>query len=387
MLEILAYSLTGVLLGVFTGLIPGIHPNTVIFSSIPFYLTSEIEFILYAALISGLSISHTFHDFIPAFYLQAPEGGTALSMSVGSEMASNGRGFEAFNSTLIGGITSLFVFILMLPVLYFFLKNVYAAVEPFMAPFLAFFLFFLIFRSGRKEAFIVAGLAGTLGLLTLNSSIAGSFILMPIFSGLFAVPAVLSSIGSGAEIPGQEESFEFEGVRGGAVGFLAGTMAGVFPGLGAAGSTSFLMPLLEDKKDFLAGMGGVNTSDIAMSLVSLLVIGKARSGSSVALSSLTQTVEWEIFLLIGVSIFCAGISALTALRSHNLFLQVFELVSFRFVGFLVLAVLLGVSFVFSGVFGVLVLLVASLVGGYSFLVDCRSVCMAVLLVPAIFFFL
>ena len=387
MLEYLAYGLTGVLIGLVTGLIPGLHPNSVIFGSLPLYLVSGLDFMVYACLVSGLSVSHTFHDFIPAFYLQAPEGSTALSLSVGGEMASNGRGTEAFYSTLLGGIASLFVFVLSLPLLYFSLELAYGFFKGFMSYFLLFFLLFMVFRSDRFEGFVVAVLAGCLGLLVLNSSISGSFVLMPVFSGLFAVPAVLSSVFSGSEVPDQTCTSEFSGSRGGMVGFLAGLLAGVFPGLGAAGSTSFLMPLIEDKKDFLAGMGGVNTSDIVMSFISLLLIEKARSGASVALQGLRPTVEWQVFALIGVSVFCAGFSALLALRSEKVFLGVLDKVSFRLVGVLVLLFLFVGSWLFSGVFGVLVLLVSSLIGGYSFLADCRSVCMAVLLVPAIVFFL
>lgn len=387
MLEFLAYGLTGVLIGVVTGLVPGLHPNSVIFGSLPVYLVSGLDFMVYACLVSGLSVSHTFHDFIPAFYLQAPEGGTALSMSVGGEMASNGRGTEGFYSTLLGGVVSLFVFVLALPLLYFSLELVYGFFKGFMAYFLLFFLLFLVFRSNRFEGFVVAVLSGCLGFLVLNSSISGSFILMPVFSGLFAVPAVVSSVVSGSEIPDQMDGDGFEGLRGGVVGFLAGLLAGVFPGLGAAGSTSFLMPLIEDKKDFLAGMGGVNTSDIVMSFVSLFLIGKARSGASVALQGLRPAVRWQVFALIGVSVFCAGFSALVALRSEKFFLSLFGKVDFRSVGLLVLGFLLFGSFVFSGFYGFLVLVVSSLIGGYSFLVDCRSVCMAVLLVPAIVFFL
>jgi putative membrane protein len=387
MLEMLAYGITGVLLGVFTGLIPGIHPNTVIFTSIPFYLSSSIDFMLYAALISGLSVSHTFHDFIPAFYLQAPEGGTALSINIGGEMASNGQGFEAFHSTVLGGLYSLFTFTAFLPLVYLFLDEFYSLASSFMAPLLGFFLLFLIFRSGKKEALIVAVLSGSLGVIALNSSISGSFILMPVFSGLFAMPAVLSSLASGSRLPEQEEVEGFKGSRGGVVGFFAGLMAGVFPGLGAAGSTSFLTPLIESRKDFLAGMGGVNTSDIVVSLVSLMLIEKARSGTAVALNSIGTGAEYQIFSLVGVSLFCGGVSALTAVRTHKLFLRFFRSARFEYIGWAVVLLLVWASFMFSGLFGVLVLAVGSLIGSYSFLVGCRNVCMAVLLVPVILFFL
>ncbi|MFB6100168.1 MAG: tripartite tricarboxylate transporter permease [Candidatus Nanohalobium sp.] len=387
MLDLISLALIGVLAGAFTGIVPGIHPNTVIFTSIPFYLSTSMAFMSYAAFISGLSVSHTFHDFLPSIYMQAPDANTALSTMPGAEKAANGEGPEAFHSTLIGGIVSIVALILALPVLTLFLEDFYTFIEPFMAYIVAFFLFFLIFRNKFRPAIITAVLAGALGMISLNSSLGGQFILMPVFGGLFAVPAVISSLEKDFELPQQDFEAGFSGGRGGLAGLLSGLIAGTVPGVGAAGSTTFLSPLMDDGSEFLAGMGGVNTTDIVVSLLALLLIGKARSGASVALQSLSTPVRHEIFLLIGLSVFCAGISALLALRTERFFLKVIELVNFRKAGVAVLSIVCVLSFVLSGWFGVLTLATASFIGFYSLENSCRAACMAVLLVPSIAFFM
>jgi putative membrane protein len=387
MLDLISLALIGILIGAFTGIVPGIHPNTVIFTSIPFYLSTEIGFMSYAAFIAGLSVSHTFHDFLPSIYLQAPDANTALSTMPGAEKAANGRGPEAFHSTLIGGIVSILTVVAALPVLAFLLKDFYTFIEPFMAYIVAFFLFFLVFQNEFKPAIITAFLAGALGMLSLNSSLGGQFILMPVFGGLFAVPAVLSSLRKEFDLPEQDFSAEFKGVRGGFAGVVSGLIAGTVPGVGAAGSTTFLSPLMNDEKEFLAGMGGVNTTDILVSFLALMLIGKARSGASVALQSLSTPIMHEVYLLIGLSVFCAGVSALLALRTERFFLKIIDFVSFRKAGVAVLFTIGFLSFVLSGWFGVLTLITASFIGYYSLERSCRACCMAVLLVPSVAFFL
>jgi putative membrane protein len=386
-LDLLSLALLGVLLGAFTGIVPGIHPNTVIFTSLPIYIGTGVDFLSYAALISGLSVSHTFHDFLPSIYLQAPDANTALSTMPGAEKAAIGKGPEAFHSTLLGGITSVAALIILLPVLAFFLADFYSVLRPLMAYIVAFFLFFLIFREKSKEAVLTASLSGVLGILALNSGPGGQFILMPVFAGLFAVPAVSSSLRRNFELPEQELSSEFKGRRGGVAGVLAGLIAGTVPGVGAAGSTTFLSPLMKDQDDFLAGMGAVNTTDITVSFLAILLIGKARSGAAVALQSVSAPVKSEIYLLIGISIFCAGVSALLALRTEKVFLKGLERLDFRMASYLVLAVLFISTLFLTGWFGVLTLLTASGIGFYSLRNGCRACCMAVLLIPSIMFFI
>lgn len=94
MVEIILIIILGVLTGVFTGLTPVIHPNIVIFGSLPFYFSLDIGFVPYMVFISGLSVAHTFHDFLPAIFLGAPETEAALSTVFGTEIASRGKGWR-----------------------------------------------------------------------------------------------------------------------------------------------------------------------------------------------------------------------------------------------------------------------------------------------------
>jgi putative membrane protein len=390
MIEYIGIILLGVVIGVFTGLIPGIHPNTVIFGSMPFYFYSDVAFLSYLSLIAGLSVSHTFHDFLPAIFLSAPEADAALSSIPGTEMASDGRGIEAFYYTVGGGVFSVLTCIVLAPILFMTLKSIYGFFEPFMAYILLFFLVFMIVDANSVlSAAPVALLAGVLGVLSFRMPINQQYLLLPVFTGLFAVPAVIRTMEERDSLPEQfEPEIETEtAARGGFLGFVAGIIAGVFPGLGAAASTSFLSPLMNDsEKEFLAGMGGVNTTDILMSFFAVYILGKARSGASVALKSLSQIQAPEVFFLMGGSILAVSVSAPLSLRVSGNFVFLLEKIRIKPILVLVLIIILASTVYLTGLQGVLILFTAASIGYASILAGERKLCMAVLLVPSIIFF-
>ena len=385
---VLAVSL-GVAAGIFTGLIPGVHPNTVVFTTIPFYFIYRPEFSLFMAFISGLSISHTLHDFLPALFLKAPEAESALSSLPGIEMVQEGLGRKAFVLTVIGGLSSSTIFVIVLPVLFLVLEAVYPVLNQFMQFILVFFLLFIIFESRSIfNAALIAGLSGLLGLSVLSGP-QQQFILLPVFSGLFAVPAVSYSIFRDFEIPEQKDRFQISSsrIKEGFAGFGSGLIAGVIPGIGAAVSTTFLTPFMDsDREGFLTGLGGVNTSDILISFLALYLIGRPRSGSSVALQMISEVRIPEVFFLIGCSLLGAGLSGILSLKVLDLFLELVDKVNFRFLGFSVLGLIFSIVFFTTGVYGIVVLLTSGFIGFISLLTECRASCMAVLIIPALTYF-
>lgn len=390
MIEYLGIILLGVAAGIFTGLVPGIHPNTVIFGSMPFYFYSNIGFLSYLSFIAGLSVSHTFHDFLPAIFLSAPEADAALSSIPGTEMAANGRGIEAFYYTVGGGVFSVVTCIVLAPILFISLSSIYGFFEPFMAYILLFFLVFMIVDANSVlSAAPVALLAGSLGVLSFKMPVNQQYILLPVFTGLFAIPAVIRTMEERTSLPEQTKpEIETEvAARGGVLGFVAGIIAGVFPGLGAAASTSFLSPLMNDsEKEFLAGMGGVNTTDILMSFFAVFILGKARSGASVTLKSLSQIQAPEVFFLMGGSILAVSVSAPLSLRVSGSFVTVLEKIRIKPILLMVLATIIASTVYLTGFLGLLILFTASSIGYSSILAGERKLCMAVLLVPSILFF-
>jgi putative membrane protein len=390
MLDYLALLGIGVALGVLTGLVPGIHPNTVIFTTLPFYFGYDVGLTTYMSLVSGLSVSHTFHDFLPAIFLGAPEAESALSTLPGARMAVEGRGIEAFRLTVLGGISSVTVAIFASPFLLLFLPDIYSLLEPYMAYLLAFFLAYIVFRSSRlRESLAITALAGTLGTLSFSMGVNQEFVLVPVFSGLFALPSMYHAMKSDFRLPPQSSTqpSRRKAERGGAVGMLAGLLAGVFPGMGAAVSTSFLSPLLESREEFLAGMGGVNTSDILVSFVALLLIGKSRSGASVALSSISQVGMRETAFLAGSSLVAAAFAAPLALKIAPRFVRNLRKTDTGIVLRMVAMVLVLSTLFLTGLPGLLVLATSSFIGYAALLSGERACCMAVLMVPAIGFYL
>ncbi|MFB6242326.1 MAG: tripartite tricarboxylate transporter permease [Candidatus Nanosalina sp.] len=381
---------TGVLSGVVTGVIPGIHPNTVIFTSLPVYLESSISLPLYLSFLTGMSISHTFHDFLPAIFLSAPDADAALSAISAPEMLAEGRGLEAFRYTVYGGIISVIAAAAASAPLYFLLDEIYSLISPFMEYILLFFLFYLVLESEKLvSAAVITAFAGTLGIISFKAPVNQQFVLVPVFSGLFAVPAVFSMLGTDFQIPEQREpDVSFTSCfQGGLTGTLAGLMAGVFPGIGSAVSTSFLTPMMDrSRRNFLAAMGAVNTSDMIFSLLTLQLLGKARSGTSVALKALSMPTESQMLFLGVLTLVSTLVSAVFAARFSRIYGSSLRDVPLRPVFYGVLLIVASATVVLTGLTGLLVLAVSSLIGMAALESENRKVCMAVLIVPSILFF-
>ncbi len=117
LLAIIVFTLLGCIVGIITGLVPGIHVNNVAYMILAsqsmivsmaiwafgWALPSNLELmIIVCCLVIGNVITHTFLDFIPSVFLGAPEGETALSLLPGHRMMLAGRGYEAVKCSVIG---------------------------------------------------------------------------------------------------------------------------------------------------------------------------------------------------------------------------------------------------------------------------------------------
>lgn len=387
MLEIIAIVFLGVLTGVFTGLTPGIHPNTVIFTSMPVYFGSGIDFWLYGCFISGISVSHTFHDFIPSIFLGVPEPSSALAALPGQKMALQGRGIEAFDSTVYGGVYAMLFAVLFSPILYFTLQNIYSLLQPYMGYLLLFILSLIVFKSDAEyQAAVVACLSGVLGLLSFSAPVNQQYVLTPIFGGLFAFPSLLQALRSEGGIPEQRSELEDgEDYRSaGLLGFLASVPITVFPGLSSSVATTFLLPLIRSRKHFLAAVGGVNTSDIFLSFLALIVMGRARSGASVAVQTVGSS--GAVSFVVASSILALGLTVPVAFRSSRWFVRSGIVRKQKSISALILLFLIATSFRLTGAIGLLIFFTASAIGFFAGLNSDRHACMAVLLVPSITFF-
>ena len=108
------FSLLGCAVGVVTGLIPGIHVNTmaslilVLYPGLSGlmmqYLEQDYVAIALCCLIMSASVVHSFMDFIPSVFLGAPDAEDAISMLPGHRLLLKGQGMVAVRSAAIGSL-------------------------------------------------------------------------------------------------------------------------------------------------------------------------------------------------------------------------------------------------------------------------------------------
>lgn len=127
MLVILA-GIIGALMGSFTGIVPGIHANTLalmllsaaiaVEGTLDVYVSEYIDTrVLLAVIIGATSLAHTFANFIPGTFLGAPEGETALSVLPMHDMVRKGNGYRAISLSAIGSFGAIiFCFVMVFPV-------------------------------------------------------------------------------------------------------------------------------------------------------------------------------------------------------------------------------------------------------------------------------
>ncbi|KXB09466.1 hypothetical protein AKJ35_00790 [candidate division MSBL1 archaeon SCGC-AAA833F18] len=80
MIDLLGFALLGTCMGVFTGLIPGLHVNNITPILVGLVAGSTLGMMPALALIVSMMLTHTFLDYIPSTFLGVPDEDTALTI-------------------------------------------------------------------------------------------------------------------------------------------------------------------------------------------------------------------------------------------------------------------------------------------------------------------
>ena len=97
-----------------------------------------------------MAISHSMIDFLPSMFLGVPEEGTVLSVLPGHYFMLMGRGKEAVRLVTVGGLESLIVTIILLPLFALFLPPLYWAIKPYIYLILVLAVVYMIKRLNRN---------------------------------------------------------------------------------------------------------------------------------------------------------------------------------------------------------------------------------------------
>ncbi|HLF07236.1 MAG TPA: tripartite tricarboxylate transporter permease [Thermoplasmata archaeon] len=520
------FAMLGVLFGALTGLIPGLHVNTLAAWLVAIHLPlggflvgglgvpAEDAFVLIIAMLVGALVAHESVEIIPAVFLGAPNAETALTVFPGHRMLAKGEGYEAIVAGATGSLFGAIVALALLLPLRFVMGspvNGYDSIRwavPVILVAISALILYLERESRASETFLglarakpgksmglpvaealkldagaeisvkgevvshgrgfftlkdstgaivcrgevplrkdatVAGvlqrfpttkgvwtarllalgvflLAGLLGWVVLNAqglvniasppvpgAGAAASMLLPIFAGLFGVPALLQAIEGRPRIPKQrvaslkDVSSRFSVFRNaGAVlaCSFSGSFLAFFPGLSAAQATTVATVMtrggVRTPRKYLMMLSAVDVSASLFSVVALFTILRARSGVSLAVGEIIPDVErWDPIwdpppvLLLILACFVAALSVVFFLTLYLGRLYATRLPNIRYdrLALIILVFIVCTVLAFSGLLGLVVMTAAACIGLVPILLGLNRVhLMGVLIVPVVLWY-
>lgn len=388
----------GICLGIITGLTPGLHLNTMalLVVSLSPILLRHTTLANLVVLIISMSISQTIFDNLPNIYLGAPDEAKVLAVLPGHKMLLQGEGHNALKLTVMGSFFSLILSVSLIPLLIPLVKVIQPIVKDYIGWILVVVMSFMILKDKmRWWNLIMFFMSGTLGLVVLNIPNIPN-VLFPLLSGLFGFSILLLSLKDKTVIPPQNLEAPLL-VKGSVVtksvigATIVGFIAAFLPGFGSSQAAILAQQFLKDigDKGFLILVGGINTVNMALSLVTLYAIDKARNGSIVAISQITKEFNLQLLLLsIAAVLISGGIATALSLKISKVFSKLILKVDYSK---LILGVMLFVTllvFYFSNWIGLLILLVSTSIGLVASLKGVgKNHLMGVLILPVILYFL
>ncbi len=393
-LQLLGWVLAGSLLGCCSGLVPGLHANNFAFllaGIVPSVPGSPL-FVGCAMLAAG--VVHTFCNAVPAMALGVPDAEMAVTALPGHRLVLEGRGYEAIRLSALGSLLAVLAAVpLAVPVTRA-VTAVYPTVRAHLSLVLATVAVALIAsepaRRGRVGGLVSFALATALGAVALDLSpdapLEAGGILAPLFAGLFGAPVLIDAIRGGG-VPRQAgtavtTSRRFVGTTA-VAGALAGAVVGYLPGISAAIAAVAVLAVVPNgasDRGYVVATSGVDTSNTIFALFALVAIGQPRTGVLVAFEGTAAPLELPILLAAVVLAGLVGFVAVIVLG--DAYLDAVGNLSYWKISIAVLALLLALSYLFTGVVGIAIFAVATAIGMVPVRLRCRRVhLMGVLIGP------
>lgn len=399
MLGVVAGFFTGVTLGIIAGFVPGIHSNTLAgllaACSVPLIVVFGIDGI--SVMIVSMMVVYTFADILPSTFLGVPDPDTVLSVLPAHNLCLMGNGEEAVRVSALGSLWG-FVFCLPLFALFMiFLPSVQEYVDwgVGLVILLAAGLL-IVFSKAPSWSFAVFLVSGLLGIYAMRFSYFsfGVFgigeILLPLLTGLFGIPVLLTSMRALSKPA--EQTFSGLMISQGSIigngikGAFAGAIVGWLPGF-SSGTANALLAVRRssekmDPREYLVSTSAANTSNAVLGLAALYALGRMRSGAMVTLASFDLPSVYLLVLAAGAAALAGYLVTVSSSKLSRVIMHLDQKIIARGV----LLFLVGMTVIFCGPFGVLILILSTLVGLVPGMADIpRIFCMGAIMLPVMLF--
>ncbi len=294
--------LLGIIIGAIVGIIPSFHINNL--SALLLKAHIEIGYDLFYLLLASSS-SFIIGSFLATVFYKVPDENTLYVPHLMRYIKS--RGINNFVIVGLYGFSfGLLINIIFLPISYYFIKNIYYIILPYLKYFLLGYLVFYIILHPKIKYLIFIVLSSLLGYITLNElNMNYNFALMPLFIGFYSLPyLVLSLKNSEAEvklskktkIPSKKDLFKSS-----FIGYIIGLLGATIPALPPIAFLFFMPHNKRALTKYIALISSMSISDNILSLLSAKATGNSRSGVGVMLNNMKEISMEHILLLIILS--------------------------------------------------------------------------------------
>ena len=397
MIEIVIGVLLGVLLGTISGLIPGVHANTLagILLGAQAVLLAVLGPLALAGAMFAALITHTFVEAIPSTFLGVPDADTSLSVLPAHALCLEGNGEEAVRIAALGSACAIIIAVPLSVLCYIFLP----ALQPYFdwgigILIIAVIGYMIVMSESPGWALAIFAVSGLLGAFALRydflcwHTLGGTTaVLMPLLAGLFGISVLL--VAAQGRLPAQQ----FRGLRvenktvvkSSVLGTLAGIAVGWLPGLSTATANGALASVIgyeKDRRAYILATSAANTANAFIGLAALYALSRTRNGVMVALAELPLPSMSEL-MVIGVLAACLAYVVTISLSRSAGWLNG---INGRMLNRAVILFVVGLCILLTGPFGILILVLATLLGLVPHIINVSRVyCMGAIMVPVILY--
>ena len=407
----------GIILGTISGLIPGIHSNTaagLILSAGTGIFAVYGETGLAVCMVAVL-IVHTFLDIVPGTFFGVPDADTALSVLPAHRLCLLGHGEEAVRLSAVGsaygtvfGLAILSVFLLVLPAIQDMIDWWSGIILIIVAGVL------IVWSESPEWSFAVFSLSGILGVfafeyswlcvpLTDAISPSSASVLMPLLTGLFGISVLIFSK-KGSMPPQTFDGLHIERrsiLKCSLIGTFAGSVVGWLPGLSNASANAVIASFvrfnepqscesesdsdgrLDGSRGYIIAASAANTANAFISIGAFYAIMRMRNGVMAAFSHLKEIPDLTFVILAAVT---AAISGYILTIGFSKAGRIFSDINVRSLSVAVIVFMTAITLLFTGIFGLFILILASVVGSLTQIIDIRRVpCIGAVMIPVILF--
>jgi len=383
-------SAVGASVGMFSGLVPGIHVNTLaslMLIAYPFMESCISVFadpsyvpILLSACIVSASVVHSFVSYVPSVFTGVPDQDNVMSMLPGHRLLLDGKGMAAVRASAIGSVIgAMSAVIVAIPLQYLMVNGLRGYLDSITAVVLMIAIVALILSEGSPRKWGLAAaliaISGIMGCICMfmpipyHGLVMDGTLLFPLLTGLFGIPVLITSPPD-AEIPEQEDDDTYPVTSAtGLKGVLTGSIVGWFPGITATAGAAFTrMFVNEDNAErYIALVSSISTAATVFALITLSVSGKGRTGTMVVVREIIgdtmSGIGNGIFILMLLSVAVASlIGYLATIRSGKMMARMISHVNIRKMNGAIVVLIVALVVAMTGVWGVFVLMISTLIG-------------------------